>query len=74
LTEEIKDEHKREKEQIKASFYNSLEQIKEEFANEITLTQETLQGKHKREMGKSLSLGRRHPAAPSRLLIVNYDS
>lgn len=42
LTEEIKDEHKREKEQIKASFYRSLEQIKEEFANEITLTQETL--------------------------------
>lgn len=52
LTEEIKGEHKREKEQIKASFYRSLEQIKEEFANEITLTTETLQGKHKQEMGK----------------------
>lgn len=52
MTEEIKGEHKREKEQIKASFYRSLEQIKEEFANEITLTTETLQAKHKREMGK----------------------
>lgn len=52
MTEEIKAEHKREKEQIKASFYRSLEQIKEEFANEITLTTETLQGKHKRELGK----------------------
>lgn len=52
MTEEIKNEHKREKEQIKASFYRSLEQIKEEFANEITLTTETLQGKHKRELGK----------------------
>ncbi|CRK91530.1 CLUMA_CG005189, isoform B [Clunio marinus] len=50
LIEEIKDEHKREKEQIKASFYRSLEQIKEEFANEITLTTETLQAKHKKEM------------------------
>jgi hypothetical protein len=52
LTDEIKGEHKREKEQIKTSFYRSLEQIKEEFANEITLTSETLQGKHKRELGK----------------------
>lgn len=52
MTEEIKAEHKREKEQIKASFYRSLEQIKEEFANEITLTTEALQTKHKREMGK----------------------
>jgi hypothetical protein len=52
LTDEIKGEHKREKEQIKASFYRSLEQIKEEFANEITLTSETLQAKHKRELGK----------------------
>lgn len=51
MTEEIRAEHKREKEQIKASFYRSLEQIKEEFANEITLTTETLQAKHKREMG-----------------------
>jgi hypothetical protein len=52
LTDEIKGEHKREKEQIKTSFYRSLEQIKEEFANEITLTTETLQAKHKRELGK----------------------
>jgi F0F1-type ATP synthase membrane subunit b/b' len=52
LTEEIKGEHKREKEQIKASFYRSLEQIKEEFANEITLATESLQVKHKKEMGK----------------------
>jgi hypothetical protein len=52
LTDEIKGEHKREKEQIKGSFYRSLEQIKEEFANEITLTSETLQAKHKRELGK----------------------
>jgi F0F1-type ATP synthase membrane subunit b/b' len=52
FVEEIKDEHKREKEQIKASFYRSLEQIKEEFANEITLATETLQAKHKKEMGK----------------------
>lgn len=55
MTEEIKDDHKREKEQIKASFYRSLEQIKEEFANEITLTTETLQAKHKNEMGKRKS-------------------
>jgi hypothetical protein len=48
----MKAEHKREKDQIKASFYNSLEQIKEEFANEITLTTETLQAKHKRDLGK----------------------
>lgn len=51
ITDEIKDEHKREKEQIKASFYRSLEQIKEEFANEITLATEALQAKHKKEMG-----------------------
>lgn len=51
IAEEIKGEHKREKEQIKASFYRSLEQIKEEFANEITLTTETLQAKHKKDMG-----------------------
>lgn len=50
----MKAEHKREKDQIKASFYNSLEQIKEEFANEITLTTETMQGKHKRDLGKTM--------------------
>jgi len=54
IAEEIKAEHKREKEQIKASFYRSLEQIKEEFANEITLATETLQAKHKKEMGMNL--------------------
>lgn len=64
LTEEIKGEHKREKEQIKASFYRSLEQIKEEFANEITLTTETLQTKHKREMGKCVRI--------KKVLIINY--
>lgn len=52
MTEEIKSGHKREKEQIKGSFHMSLEQIKQEFANEITLTTDTLQGKHKRELGK----------------------
>lgn len=52
VLDDIKGEHKREKEQIKASFYRSLEQIKEEFANEITLTTETLQAKHKKEMGE----------------------
>jgi F0F1-type ATP synthase membrane subunit b/b' len=55
IADDIKDEHKREKEQIKASFYRSLEQIKEEFANEITLTTETMQAKHKKEMGKERS-------------------
>lgn len=52
LTDEIKAEHRREKDQIKASFYNSLEQIKLEFANEITLTTEALQIKHKQELGE----------------------
>lgn len=52
IADDIKEENKREKEQIKASFYRSLEQIKEEFANEITLTTETMQTKHKKEMGK----------------------
>lgn len=54
VLDDIKEEHKREKEQIKASFYRSLEQIKEEFANEITLTTETLQAKHKKEMGEDI--------------------
>lgn len=53
IADDIKEEHKREKEQIKASFYRSLEQIKEEFANEITLTTETMQAKHKKEMGEA---------------------
>lgn len=54
VADDIKEEHKREKEQIKASFYRSLEQIKEEFANEITLATEALQAKHKKEMGKKI--------------------
>lgn len=49
--DELKNEYKREKEEIKASFYKSLEQIKEEFANEITITTETLTVKHKKELG-----------------------
>lgn len=48
----MKAEHKREKDQIKASFYNSLDQIKLEFNNEITLTTEAMQGKHKQELGE----------------------
>lgn len=54
--DELKNEYKREKEEIKASFYKSLEQIKEEFANEITITTETLTVKHKKELGLFLIL------------------
>lgn len=61
IADDIKMEHKREKEQIKASFYRSLEEIKQEFANEITLTTETMQAKHKKEMGEE-----------SITLIINY--
>lgn len=48
----MKAEHKREKDQIKASFYNSLEQIKLEFNNELTLTTDAMQSKHKKELGE----------------------
>lgn len=64
IADDIKEEHNREKEQIKASFYRSLEQIKEEFANEITLTTETMQAKHKKEMGEERSI----------TLIINYKA
>lgn len=64
IADDIKEEHKREKEQIKASFYRSLEQIKEEFANEITLTTETMQAKHKKEMGEESRI----------TLIINYKA
>lgn len=80
MTDEIKAENKREKDQIKASFYNSLEQIKLEFANEITLTTETMQGKHKLELGKSLlhlmlflSNKRSRKLHTGKVLIVNYS-
>ena len=48
----MKEEYNREKEEIKAKFFESLHQIKEEFAIEITDTTETLNSTHKKRLGE----------------------
>lgn len=54
ISESLKQEYAKEKQEMETSFKTRLENVQEEFARELTDTTEILKSSHKRELGNFL--------------------
>lgn len=52
-SEELREEHEREKVDLEEQFCERLQQVKEEFAIELTHASEELKNKHTKDLGKN---------------------